>query len=205
MSTLIKATGSLSSPIAGTPVARGALLIKDTFTIAAASLVGRATDAIAGRVRAVWTGEPEVLAVSGGRAVRGTGTAGTWFNGFEMATNDYEVSVVVASLPTAGQQFLDVRRGTGSSPDCYRLSIGPTTIDLRKRVAGATTAYGSIPYVAGDRIGLRARGNTVSMVLNDVVVNQIIDSTIPNAGSAGIAGTSATVGVAFDDFEVRAA
>lgn len=205
MSTLIKATGSMTAPLAGTPIARGALLIKDTFSVAANSLVGRATDAIAGKVRAVWAGEPDMMAVSGGRATRGTGTVGTWFNGFEMATNDYEVSVLVAALPTGGQQFLDARRGTGGSPDCYRLSIGTATIDLRKRVGGVTTAFGSAPYAAGDRIGLRVRGNIVSMVLNDVVVNQITDASIPNAGSAGIAGTLATAGVAFDDFEIRAA
>lgn len=200
MAIFIRSNVEFTDPAPNTPVVPATPFTSDTFNRSAGAL-GSSTDAKLGGKRVPWTGPTEALKIEGNRATV-TGAVGAYFVAVTAPSPNIEAAVTVAAKPAGNvAAYLDIRRpATG---DCIRLVIGANTVNLAKRVSGAMTDISSLlPYVAGDRVAIRAKGTQVVLLLNGntVATATVSDSQLQYTGSAGISGVSTLTGVAFDDF-----
>lgn len=211
MSTLIKAAGSMTAPLAGTPIAEGArpAIASDSFNRGNSSdIVGSFTDSALGGKPIRWEGYLGGIGIANGRAVRGTGT-GTFATGVYVANPDVDVLLVISEPLAAGNLYVDLRRqnmNAGESPDGYRLQFFTTTVVVTKRAAsGGEQLIAPVPYKAGDRLRVTIKGSKISLAINNVVVGEVTDTAITGAGYVGFAGTTQAAGFAFDSIAIHAA
>lgn len=211
MSTIIKAAGSMTAPIAGTPIAQGArtAITSDSFNRASTGdIAGSYTDAELGGRPMRWEGYLAGVGIANNRLVRGTGT-GTFATGVYVPTPDIDVIVTITTPLAAGNFYLDLRRqnvNAGESPDSYRVQFFPTTITIGKRaVSGGEALIPAVNYKAGDLLRVTAKGSKITLSINNVVVGEATDTAIPNAGYVGFAGTTQAAGFAFDSIAIHEA
>lgn len=211
MSTIIKAAGSMTAPISGTPIAQGArtAITSDSFNRAnTGDIVGSYTDAELGGRPMRWEGQVGGIGIANNRAVRGTGS-GTFVAGVFVPNPDVDVLVLVSAALTAGNLYLDVRRqnvNANESPDGYRLQFFSSAVTVTKRAAsGGAQLIAPVPYKVGDLLRVTVKGSNIALAINNVVVGEAVDSTIPSAGYVGLAGTTEAAGFAFDHIAIHAA
>jgi len=205
MSIVVRSNQPMASAPLGAPFAPGRALYRAVFGAGDTSnLVGTQTGEVAGGSIGTWQGTPNGLAVSGGSVVRGSAT-GTSFIGLPILGAGANMSWIFRTLPTASAVYLDLFRDIngGGAPDSYRLEVMGTTARLMKREGGALSYLGSsFSVAAGQRLGIRWVGGLLVATVNDAVVSQVLISTIPAVGYAGIALAAGTLGFAIDNMEI---
>ncbi len=205
MSIVIRDTRqTVSSRPLTAPRAPGRALYQARFSLGdSPNLVGMQTGAGDGLRLDVWQGDANMLAVSGGQVIKGSGpTIG--FNGLPISGVGGAMFVDIPTLPTSGSIYLDLFRGTlGGSPNGYRLEINTSGMRLRERVSGTiNTLSGYATLTAGDRIGFRYAGGVLTGYRNGVAVLMAAATSLTLNGFVGFA-QAAAVGFAFDNFDAE--
>lgn len=193
-----------AAPLAA-PFAPGRALYRSVFGAGdATNLVGQQTGVVEGGVVGTYEGTANALAISGGNVVRGAAT-GTSFVGLPILGNGAHMSWLFRSLPSASAVYLDLFRDIngGSAAESYRLEVQATTARLMKREGGALSYLGaSFGVSAGQRLGIRWVGGLLVATVNGQVVSQVLVSSIPATGYAGVALAGGTLGFEIDNLEI---
>jgi|GEM_PF-6118052 len=211
MTTIFTSAAAITNPLPGTPrvLFPGAVITSDSL-IGTGTLDGRKTDRFAGGEAMTWVGDVAKFTLDNAGADFGNSTTGyrLGVEGFNMA--DVEVSVRPTALQLANFGYIDVRRqgGVTGSGDVYRLRYtAADTVPGSARIINAANSFLSdaVPFVAGDRLGLRAKGTKLSILVNEVVVLTITDASVQAAGAISLAGANAQAGLILRDFIMKAA
>lgn len=208
MSIIFRSDRAMSSPPAGTPQIPIPDMpwTSDSFGVGdLAEIVGRTSDAALGGLGKPWVGTTGAARILGGRLAAAAAPQSIFFVGM-LALADQEISCTLHALP-AVSIFLDARRqGISGAPNGYRLEIAPNGVaQVLKRVGGSMTALITGATVGvGNVVGLRTRGNQISLVINGSVVGTVTDADVPGAGYTGVAGFSTSTGWQLDDLRVTA-
>lgn len=174
----------------------------------APAIIGLETDAALGGTPELWRSQAAYnWPRTGGRLV-GPNTLGAAFVRI-LGHTDIEASVKFAVLPTAAGPALSVRAldtSTSLANDSYRVAIPNTGIPrLERRFDGAALILGNAPgpLAAGDRLGIRVVGTTVSLLVNGVVVFSATNASVASGGYVGLSQSADSGGWQIDDFIVR--
>lgn len=211
MSMVLRSDETITTPPPGTPVADGNPLYTDNFAGTASTLLGRQTDAGPELIQATWLGDDNVLAISGGRVVRGSNVSANWSQQLAVPSTNFEFEVHVIQRPTVGGIYIDLLRQTVSgSPNGYRIELAATNCRLVKRVSGSQiNLSGTLPLVDGNKIRVRIRdtpsrtAKQLDVLLDGVLVASVEDSSIMTAGYAGFSGLPATAGFSIESIRVN--
>jgi hypothetical protein len=196
MTLLLTSDRALTAPLPGNPVVPASVRLSDSFTTAdLPDINGRVTDSALGGTASTWIRNGQSLVgITGGKLVKPAGSGNdVYFVGHKAPSADYETGFVASAF--GGVTYLEVRKQSSLSTaaaDAYRCSIsGNGTMGLMKRVGGASSTLipYSIAHKAGDKIALRCKGTTISIVVNDTVAGQVVDASLTSAGWTGLGGT----------------
>jgi hypothetical protein len=182
----------------------------ETFSGAdAVTLTGRSTDALLGGAPAAWTGSGGAWGITGQQLVRGPSNPG---DPIAMSLNvpalpNVSAAIKVVAEP-AGSFYLGVRRpaASGSQPGYYcRVASSGLTVSLTKQTGVGTghIVLATAPYALGQRVGVRALGTQISLMVNGAAVATVADTSITAAGYVGVMAGSAITAFTIDDLVIR--
>lgn len=209
MARFTRSNVAIRNVLPGTPVAPAPTVLSDTFNRAnTTDIVGSLTNSALGGLQKRWEGFGGGLAIKSNRAVP-SGSTSSWAAGVRVDSPDLHASVTITEAVSAGSLYMDVRRenlNPGATPGSYRVQFFETTFVVTYRSEnGAARLIDHTPYRPGSRVGLKVQGPTISLYVDNVLMSQITDTAVSNAGYAGLAGTASTAGFALDDFVITAA
>jgi hypothetical protein len=208
-SPIIKSTNS--SMFNPPTVLVGSMITSDGFSGAdAGSIAGRGTDLEDGGSLLQWTMSPtNRWGIAGGKLVTGS-TVGSGFGSLPCTATEVEWSVIVDSVATtAAAAALEIMRDTTdgtAAANSYFVSVGAGVAQLGKKVAGVPTNLGSsVTHAAGDRVGIRRMGSTISLLVNGATVVSATDTTHTTSTCVGISRITggAVVTGSFDNCQLR--
>jgi lysophospholipase L1-like esterase len=162
------------------------------------NFVGRTLDnGFGGGAASTWIGDAGAMAIVGNRATAGT-PSGPWFTGAvaPVTAGNYEVSFYLTAAVVGQPLYLDVRRAvTSTIGSAYRLAVTEAgTVELMKRdtALNLVTLGKGGAFRVGDRLAIRARGNIISILVNNKIVASVFDDEITGDGRWGFAGSTST-------------
>lgn len=122
-----------------------------------------------------------------------------WAVSFSGAPLDVELSVRIVALPVTDNAYLSAR---WDGTQRYNLRISSAG-ELRL-MRGATSIGGAWTITAGQRVGLRTQGATVSMLIDGVEQEQVVDAAPYTTGIIGVRGQYGTrLGFSWTDLILR--
>lgn len=124
-----------------------------------------------------------------------------WAVSFSGAPLDVELSVRIVALPVADNAYLSAR---WDGTQRYNLRISSTGgLQLMR---GTSLVGGARTAAQGQRVGIRTVGATVSMLIDGVVQEQIVDAAPYTTGQIGVRGQySSRLGFSWTDLILRSA
>lgn len=224
MATIFVADRSLSNPLPNTPrvLFPGAILASDSLTGDGTKTIAdqaRVADRYAGGDALAWIGDGAKFTPKP-NGVEFTAVApnqNAYRLGFAEVFRDVEISVVIAALQTPSASrgnfgYIDLRRqgGITAGGAAYRVRYTPGRLDTDSSVvARLVNAAGShlsdaFDFKEGDRLGIRAKGTTVSLLINDVVMQSVQDTEVTSAGMVNLGGGNTQSGLRLRDVIVKA-
>jgi len=202
----------LKNPLPGTPVVTfpPKVITSDRF-LRTGNIAGSNTDTVLGGGGAIWQASGSAaagyVAQNGFAQASGAGTSALWLSGIP---NDVEVSLQLQSLHSSQFLYLFLRGDPSTSNYGYQLRItaADTSPGLMRVIRNnATEVTGAVEFLPTSKIGIRAKGSTISILKDDVIALSVNDAAITSGVSVGlrtVAGFNGS-GLKFTDFVVKTA
>ena len=189
-------------------LATATMITSDSFNRADSSANGGGTtDAAYGGTATTWTGTGEIK-VKNNTLTRDT-AASIRQSYVSAGSTDHRVSVKIISLPVTGANTAGVIARRTDASNYYAVYTDSSgAVQINKTVTGTTSGVMGPTNAGickpGSTIECRIVGNSISAIVDGVIVLTRTDSSLTTGTDCGVRFPSADTNVAFDDFRVWA-
>lgn len=191
-------------PVTATPT-----YTSETFMRANGEVNASKTDQALGGQSVTWAATTGAWTVDTGKMRRGASAPSASYALLPVPVADYDLTLTITDKMTTGWAYI-VARSTAATAtaDSYRLVYDGWTVQIQTRVGGAQTNVPGtqVPVAAGDTVGIRVKGSTITMLVNGVPAATTTNTSLTAGGHAGIVtDTAIGTSIGIDNLVIRPA